>query len=195
MGVDETELRSAARDAATEVTGVWWLFLITGIAWLIFAFIVLSFEYTTVWAVAVFAGFMFIFFGVNLWFTAAVVDGWKWLYILMGLVAFAAGIIAFAWPGQTFLALAGIIAWLLLFIGAFDVVRAFLDKDVDEHWWLTLILGIVQILIAFWAIGYTGREIVLLVVWVGAAALVRGIMNIVLAFSLRGARKRLKAAA
>lgn len=186
--------REDLHEAAGEVAGTWWLFLIAGIAWLIFAFIVLSFDFTTVWAVAVFAGFMFIFFGVNEFFTAAFVDDWKWLHVLLGVVAVAAGIIAFVWPGQTFLTLAAIIAWLLLFMGTFNIVTALLTKDENDLWWLTLIIGIAEVLIAFWAIGYEGRSIALLVIWVGAAALARGIVNIVLAFSLRSAKKELTSA-
>jgi uncharacterized membrane protein HdeD (DUF308 family) len=183
------------REAAGEVAGSWWLFLVAGIAWLIFAFVVLSFDFTTVWAVAVFAGFMFLFFGVNEFFAAAYVDDWKWLHVLLGVIAVAAGIIAFVWPGQTFLTLAAIIAWLLLFMGTFNIVTALLTKDENDLWWLTLLIGIAEVLIAFWAIGYEGRSIALLVIWVGAAALARGIMNIVLAFTLRSAEKNLTSAA
>ena len=34
----------------------WWFFLVTGIAWLIFGWIILSFDYRTVWAVAIWTG-------------------------------------------------------------------------------------------------------------------------------------------
>ena len=51
--------------------------------------------------------------------------------------------------------------------------------------------GRAEILLAFWAAGNFGREAVLLVVWVGAAALARGVMEIALAlrlYSLRDGR-------
>ena len=189
MGTSEQDLR----EAAGEVARAWWLFLVAGIAWLIFAFVVLSFDFTTVYAVAIFAGFMFLLFGVNEFFEAAMVDEWKWLHALMGVIGLIAGIVAFAWPEQTFLTLAAIVAWYLLFRGTFDVVFALLTKQENDLWWLTLVVGIAEIVIAFWAIGYEGRSIALLVIWVGATALARGIMNIIAAFTLRGAKQQLAA--
>ena len=42
----------------------WWVFLVTGILWILFAWIVLSFDYDSVWAVAVFFGFGMIAGGI-----------------------------------------------------------------------------------------------------------------------------------
>src|SRR5262245_43638997 len=163
----------------------WWLFLLLGIGWLLFAWIVLSFNFDTVWAIAIFAGCAFIAGGISELFMASQVIGWRWLYITLGIISIIAGIFCFAWPGQTFLVLAAILAWYLLFKGVFDIIEAFMTKDVIDMWWLTLIIGIAEVLIGFWAVGYSGRSIALLVIWVGAMALARGIVNIVLAFKVR----------
>jgi uncharacterized membrane protein HdeD (DUF308 family) len=55
-------------------------------------------------------------------------------------------------------------------------------------WGLLLASGIIELAIGVWAIGYPGRSAWLLILWVGIAALVRGITEIVLAFKLRGVR-------
>jgi hypothetical protein len=89
------------------------------------------------------------------------------------------------WPDQTFLVLAGIIGWFLLFRGTFNIVESLLVKDDVEQWWLILITGILQVAIALWAVGYAGRSIAVLVVWVGAWALTEGIINIWAAFRLK----------
>ena len=47
---------TVAVDARREPLLPWWLFLVMGIGWLIFAWIVLSLDFTTVWAVAIWAG-------------------------------------------------------------------------------------------------------------------------------------------
>ena len=49
-----------------------------------------------------------------------------------------------------------------------------------------------QELIGFWAIGYAGRSIDLLVIWVGATALARGISSIFLGVSLHGMGKEMR---
>jgi uncharacterized membrane protein HdeD (DUF308 family) len=167
-------------------TGRWWIPLVIGILWLIYAFIVLSFTYKTIWAIVIFVGVAFIAAGIGEFVLAAVLDSWQWLHALGGILCIAAAVVAFVWPSQTFLVLAGIIGWFLLFRGTFNIVESLMVKDTVEQWWLILITGILQVLIALWAVGYAGRSIAVLVVWVGAWALTEGIVNIWAAFRLKG---------
>jgi uncharacterized membrane protein HdeD (DUF308 family) len=144
----------------------------------------------------VFFGIGFIVGGIMELAVAAVAPGWKWLYVLIGSVSIVAGIMALVWPGQTFLVLAAIIGWLLLVYGLIDIVFAIARRDVDDLWWLGLAGGILAVLIGLWAISpddatvATWRGTVLLVFWVGAAALIRGISDIVLGFRLRSAHEK-----
>jgi uncharacterized membrane protein HdeD (DUF308 family) len=66
-------------------------------------------------------------------------------------------------------------------------------KDEFELWWLQLVLGIVEIVLAFWVAGNFREKAILLVVYVGIVALVRGISEIFVAFKLKGLRRRLAA--
>src|SRR5262249_36501150 len=121
-------LNEPVSDAVLEAESrSWWVYLITGALWIIFGFIVLSArtEITTVWAVAIYAGILFFLVGVGELTTAFMVSGWKWLHAIFGVIAIIAGIFAFAWPGQTFVTLAVILAWYLLFDGIFQIVAAF----------------------------------------------------------------------
>jgi uncharacterized membrane protein HdeD (DUF308 family) len=181
------------REEVLEESKGWWLFLLTGILWIIFGFIVLSFDdFETVWAVAVFFGIGFIVGGIMELFVAGRAPGWKWLHILFGVIAIIAGVLALIWPGQTFLVLAAIIGWYVLFSGIMDIITAFVTKDENDLWWLQLVLGIAQVLIGFWAVGYAGRSITLLVIWVGASALARGISSIFIGFGLHSAGKEVR---
>jgi uncharacterized membrane protein HdeD (DUF308 family) len=176
-------------------TSRWWIPLLIGIAWLIYAFIVLSFTYRTVWAVVIFAAVAFIATGIGEFVLAAVLESWQWLHALAGVLCIAAGIIALAWPRQTFLVMAAIIGWFLLFRGTFNIVESLFIKEYVEQWWLILITGILQVAIALWAVGYSGRSIAVLVVWVGAWALTEGIMNIWAAFRIRSVNRQAAALA
>ena len=49
-------------------------------------------------------------------------------------------------------------------------------------------IAAVEVLLGFWAAGDFGHKVILLVIWVGAAALTRGISEIVFAFQLRHMR-------
>jgi uncharacterized membrane protein HdeD (DUF308 family) len=188
----DTKLTDAERRDMAEVASMWWLALVTGVMWVLFGFVVLSFDFRTVWAVAVFTGFGLIVGGAMELATSRVVTSWKWLHVLFGLISIAAGIMAFVWPGQTFLVLAAIIGWYVLIAGILDVIISFMIKGEDDLWWLTLVTGVLQIGVGFWAVGYAGRSIALLVVWVGATAVMRGVSGIFLAVSLHQAGKQLK---
>jgi uncharacterized membrane protein HdeD (DUF308 family) len=190
MTTPEAQARRSFAPLVERATSRWWLLLVAGILWLIYAFIVLSFTLETIWAVAIFAGVAFIAAGLGEFYLAAVLDSWQWLHVLAGILCIVGGIIAFAWPGQTFLVLAAIIGWFLLFRGTFNIVESLFVKNYVEHWWLILVTGIVQVLVAFWAVGYAGRSIVVLVAWVGAWALTEGITDIWTAFRLRNVHTR-----
>jgi uncharacterized membrane protein HdeD (DUF308 family) len=194
-------LAQSLREDMQTVTRNWGWFLAAGIAWIVFAFLLLSFNYRTVWAIAVFFGIGFIVGGLMEFAVAAVAPGWKWLYVLIGIVSIVAGVIALMWPGETFLVLSAIAGWLLLFYGIIDIVFAFSTRHLEGFWWMQLISGIIMVLLGFWAISpdnatvATYRGAVLLVVWIGVAALFRGISDIIVGFRLRSAHRELEAPA
>jgi uncharacterized membrane protein HdeD (DUF308 family) len=179
-------------DELIEVSKGWWLYLVAGALWIIFGWIVLSFNFDTVWAIAVFFGFGFIIGGIMELFVGFQSESWRWLHIVFAVIAVLAGILALIWPGQTFLVLAAIIGWYVLFAGIMDIVAAISFREDNELWWLQLVLGIAEVLIGFWAVGYAGRSVALLVIWVGASALARGISSIILGFGLHSAGKEVR---
>lgn len=180
-------------DHIQSFTGRWWVYLLSGIAWFIVAFLALTWNIATVWGVAVFAGIALITGGLFELVVASAVPSWKWVHVIFGVLSIGAGVIAVAWPSQTFLVLAAVLAWYLLFSGFFEVILAFMTREFDELWWLRLLLGVAQILVGFWAVGYAGRSIALLIVWVAAAALTRGLSNLFVAFGLHAAGKQVEA--
>ena len=108
-------------DAVLEAESrTWWVYLVTGALWIIFGFVVLSArsEITTVWAVAIYAGILFFLVAVGELVTAFV--GRRTgagCTCSSAVAAIIAGIFAFGWPEQTFITLAVILAWYLLFDG------------------------------------------------------------------------------
>jgi uncharacterized membrane protein HdeD (DUF308 family) len=164
----------------------WWLFLITGIAWMLLALIVLRFDYTTVSAISILFGIVALAGGVLEIGVTLIADGWwKLLHGVLALVFIVAGIVAFIHPGDTFAALAAVFSFFLIFAGTFDIIESISVRHEIEVWWLQLIGGIIELGLGFWAAGYYGRSAVLLVAWVAAIAIIRGFMNILLAFRVR----------
>jgi uncharacterized membrane protein HdeD (DUF308 family) len=164
----------------------WWLFLITGIGWMLVALIVLRFDYTSVSAISILFGIIAIAAGVmEIGVTLLAGGWWKLLHGLLALVFIVAGIVAFIHPGDTFAALAGVFSFILIFAGTFDIIESISVRHEIEVWWVQLIGGIIELALGFWAAGYYGRSAILLVAWVAAFAIIRGVQNIVLAFRVR----------
>ena len=177
---------AAGRGTLARVLPPWWLFLITGIGWMVVGLILLRFDYTTVHAISILFGIVAIAAGVLELFALILARGWwKVLHIVLSIVFFIAGIVAFIHPGDTFAALAAVFSFFLIFAGTFDIISAIAARREIEVWWLQLIGGIIEVVLGFWAAGYYGRSAVLLVAWVAAFTLIRGVRDIVLAFRIR----------
>ncbi|HEY7004832.1 MAG TPA: DUF308 domain-containing protein [Gaiellaceae bacterium] len=164
----------------------WWVLLVTGVAWTIVAIMLLRFDYVSVYSVSLLFGFVAIaagIFEISAVFMAA--GWWKLLNAILAFVFLVAGVVAFLSPGDTFESLAAIFSFVLVFAGAFDIVMSISARKEIQVWWLQLIGGIIELALGFWAAGYYGRSAVLLVAWVAAFAIIRGIRDIVAAFRVR----------
>jgi len=182
-----------AREAAEEAANLWWLFLVTGILWILVSIIIFRFDYTSVAAISYLFGFVALFAGVNEFMAiAGSTTGWKIFHGLFGLLFVVVGVIALIAPYSTFEALAALMSFFLIFLGVFNIVLAFATKREIDYWWVSLIVGVIQLLLGFWAAGYFGREVFLLVIFVAATCLMRGITEIVFAFKLHGLKKHLQ---
>jgi len=180
------------REVVEDAAGMWWMFLVTGILWTLVSIIVFRFDYTSVTSVSILFGIVAIFVGINEFLrVGASSTGWRIFHILFGILFIGVGIVAFIHPGDTFAALAGVMSFLFVFMGLLDIMIAIATRNESPVWWLLLIIGIVELLLGFWAAGYWGRKAILLVAWVGAICLARGVTEIIFAFKLHGLKKRL----
>jgi uncharacterized membrane protein HdeD (DUF308 family) len=184
MSMPDTGAGAMSRDTVRGLTRSWWLFLVVGILWILFGMFVLSYNVGSLWALAVFCGVTFIGTGITQLLGAGRVEGWRWLYILGGVLSILAGILAFAWPGRTLLVISVVLAWFLVFKGIVDVVAA-LASIGRPWWWLGLILGVLELLLGIWAAGYPGRSLFVFVNLVGIFAMFYGFGEIFAAFDLR----------
>jgi uncharacterized membrane protein HdeD (DUF308 family) len=190
MPIPDTRAGAVFRDAIRRLASSWWLFLILGVLWMLFGVFVLSYNVGSLLALAVFAGVTFVMTGITQVLAAGRVDSWKWLYLIGGVLSILAGIMAFIWPGSTLLVLSVILAWFLVFKGIVDVIGA-LALIGRPWWWVTLILGLLELLLGIWAAGYPGRSLFVFVNLVGIYAIFYGFTELFAAFELRGLDHRL----
>ena len=176
-------------EAITEfvsTTKHWWLLLVTGVAWIIIAILILRFDYTTVAAIAVLFGVFCFAAAANEAMVSSVTSsrGWRVLHWLLATLFIVVGVLAFYRPEDTFVGLAAVMSFYFVFRGAFDIATSLAASTVSG-WWVLLLVGIAEIAIGFWAAGSWNVSVVLLVSWVSAGALIHGIGQIALAFLVR----------
>jgi uncharacterized membrane protein HdeD (DUF308 family) len=183
------------REVAREAGRWWWLFLLTGIAWLVVSLIIFRFDITSATTVAILFGIIAIVAGVNEFMAMGVsTTGWKIVHGILGVIFVLVGIFAFVEPGTTFEALAAVIGFFFLFKGIFDIAVSIATKGEFDLWWLQLVVGIIEIGLAFWVAGNFREKVILLLVYVGIVCLSKGITEIFLAFKLRSVKRQFAAA-
>src|ERR1700761_1038580 len=74
---DRAAIRSRTRAGLARLAGPWWMFLLTGIAWLILAWIALRFNPASIPTVGVLLGVYFLVATINEFFIASVMPGWR----------------------------------------------------------------------------------------------------------------------
>ena len=183
------------REVVREAADRWWLFLVTGIAWLVFSLIIFRFDMTSVTTIGILFGVVAIIAGLNELMAITVsTTGWKIAHGILGVIFVIVGIFAFIEPGSAFAALASIIGFFFLFKGIFDITVAFATKGEFDLWWLQLVAGLIEIGLAFWVAGNFREKAILLIVYIGLVALSKGISELFLAFKLRSLRREVRAA-
>jgi uncharacterized membrane protein HdeD (DUF308 family) len=112
---------------------------------------------------------------------------------LAGLAAVVAGAFAFLWPGLTALALLYLIAAWAIVRGIFEIIAAFHLRKEIEHEWLLGLSGLVSIVLGLLLLARPGLGVLAVMWWIGAFAIVFGVLTIALGFRLRRMRARLRA--
>ncbi len=166
----------------------WWAVLLRGIAGILFGV-------ATFFAPAISLAALVLLFGAY-----AFVDGiltlvsalrnratnerW-WVLLLEGLTGVLAGVVTFIWPGITALALLYLIAAWALITGALELAAAIRLRKVIDHEWLLVLSGIASIGLGVLLAMFPGAGALAVVLWIGAYALVFGVLLVALGFRLR----------
>lgn len=108
-----------------------------------------------------------------------------WLLALRGAIAILFGVLTLVWPVVTLLSLAALFAAFALVGGAVWTFGAIRNRKADSHWWVLLILGVVSLAAGVIAALHPAMTMLVLILLVGANALVTGAMDIVVALRLR----------
>jgi uncharacterized membrane protein HdeD (DUF308 family) len=176
----------------------WWVVLLRGIVGVIFAALAFASPGATLLALVFVYGAYAIVDGAFAFYMAYLASRQErrsWPCLLEGLAGVGAGVLAFAWPGVTTLALLYIVAAWAIITGVVEIIAAVdLRKQMQNEWLLGL-SGVLSIIFGVIVVAQPDAG-ALAVVWtLGAYALLYGVTLIVLAFRMRGLGKSLRTAA
>lgn len=114
----------------------------------------------------------------------ALAKAW-WLVLLRGVLSIVFGVLAFLWPGITLFALVALYGAFALVDGVLALISAFTGRLKPlPTWWLVLV-GIAGIAAGIVTFLWPGITAIVLVLFIGAWALVHGIFEIIGAIKLR----------
>lgn len=108
-----------------------------------------------------------------------------WMLALRGAIALVFGVLALVWPGLTLLWLVALFAAYALLGGAVWAYGAIRNRKRDDNWWVILLLGLVSIGAGVIAMVHPALTALVLILLMGANALVTGVLDVVVAARLR----------
>ena len=109
-----------------------------------------------------------------------------WALLIEGVIGIIAGIVTFAWPAITAIALLYVIAFWAIFTGVFEIIAGIRLRKAITNEWLLLVVGVLSLLFGILILLAPGVGALAIVLWIGAYACVFGIFLLALAFRLRG---------
>jgi uncharacterized membrane protein HdeD (DUF308 family) len=166
----------------------WWAVVLRGVAGILFGLLTMFAPGISLAALVLLFGAYALVdgaFAVVTAFRRAGTHGRWGVLLLQGVAGIAAGVLAFLWPGITALALLYLVAAWALVTGVFEVMAAVrLRKVIDDEWLLAL-SGLASIGLGVVLFLFPGPGALGLVIWIGAYALVSGVLLTILGFKLR----------
>jgi uncharacterized membrane protein HdeD (DUF308 family) len=193
--MEETRMNETINVAGTVAETLrrnWWLLALRGLAAV--AFGVLAFAWpgatliTLVWLFGVFALVNGI---LSLAVAMKAPKGYQRFgsLILGGLLGILAGLLAFVMPGITALGLLILIAAWAMVTGILEIIAAIKLRKIISNEWFLVLAGVASLAFGVVLLLQPAAGALVLVWWIGAYALLFGILLIVLAFRMRSLGK------
>jgi uncharacterized membrane protein HdeD (DUF308 family) len=112
-----------------------------------------------------------------------------WMLALRGAVAIGFGMLTILWPGLTWIGLAALFIAYTFFGGVVAIVAALRHRKASGDWWMLLLLGLAATGVAILALFHPAITVLLLVLLIGANALIGGMLELGMAIRLRQAMR------
>jgi len=171
----------------------WWIILLRGIAAILFGLLALLAPGITLAALVILFGAYALVDGIG-----AIILGIKdygdrehwWATLIGGIVGVTAGLMTFAVPGITALALLFLIAAWAIVRGIFDILAAIRLRHAIEGEWLLALVGALSVSFGVLMMLSPGAGALAVIWWIGAFAIAQGVTLVALSFRVREAVRR-----
>jgi uncharacterized membrane protein HdeD (DUF308 family) len=173
---------------AASIRHHWWLFLLRGLAAIVFGLLALLWPGATVIALMAFVAAYALVDGIVTIGSAmrmrALFDRW-WLLLIQGLISTVFGVLAFLNPALSlFYIVISVSLWMLFAAFAlFMLARAQKVMGAPSAW--SMIGGVLSLVLAVAAVVFPGLTVATVIVLIAWFALAFGIVNFVVAFRVR----------
>jgi uncharacterized membrane protein HdeD (DUF308 family) len=108
-------------------------------------------------------------------------DLW-WLLLLSGIALLLFGLATVVWPGITLVSLAVFFAVYVLIAGVMDILVSIGSITYKQGWFLTLILGVIEIATGVYVLKNPGLALGVFVLAAGITYMIQGIFTIIASF-------------
>jgi uncharacterized membrane protein HdeD (DUF308 family) len=168
----------------------WWMFVLRGVLAILFGIGTLAWPgITIVVLVLMYGAFSFADGVANLAVAANGPAGrCRWSHVGLGLLGIGVGVVTFFWPQITAIALLYVIAAWALAHGVLEIIAAFEMRKAIQGEWLLALSGLASIVFAILLIAFPGQGAVVIVYWIGAGAILLGVLLVALGLRLKGLR-------
>ena len=165
----------------------WWVVLLRGVASIIFGL-------ATLYAPGISAAALVLVFGAYAFADGILAiisairrrganDRW-WVILIEGLMGVTVGVVTLLWFEMSALALLYVIAAWALVTGGLEIAAAIRLRKIMSGEWLLVLSGIASVAFGVLLTLFPGAGALAVVLWIGAYALVSGVLLIVVSFRL-----------
>jgi uncharacterized membrane protein HdeD (DUF308 family) len=184
--------RRLTRDAAEAVARGWSIVLLDGLLLTVAGMLILSIDWS-LRSLATFVGALFILQGLAAALTRGLDRSARRANVVTGVLSVAAGVAIIVWPAPGLTAVAIFLGSWLIVTGSLAIAGAFAARNVIPHWWMLLIIGLVEVPLGVLALADPGATLAALITVGGIWAVAVGVMNIVMSFELKRLPDRVEA--
>ena len=167
----------------------WWAIALRGLAAVLFGLLTIFIPGVTLVTLVLLFGAYALVDGVFNVVAAFRSASHHWALLIEGLIGILAGIVTFAWPAMTAIALLYLIAFWAILTGIFEIAAGIRLRNVVANEWALILMGALSLLFGAFILFAPGAGALAIVLWIGVYALIFGIFVLVLAFRLRGLRE------